>query len=60
MWSRFTLKNLAAGEIALATSLLASNGNPLSDLHKQGDQFALAVGVRLGKDRFQLIARRLP
>jgi len=27
MWSRFTLKNLAAGEIALATSLLASNGS---------------------------------
>jgi hypothetical protein len=34
--------------------------NPSSDLHKQGDQFALAMRVRLGKDGFQLIARRLP
>ena len=30
------------------------------DLQKQRDEFALAMRVRLGKDRFQLIARRLP
>ena len=34
--------------------------NPLLDLQKQRDQFALAMRVRLGKDGFQLIARRLP
>jgi hypothetical protein len=33
--------------------------NPLLDLQKQDDQFALAMRVRLGKDGFQLIARRL-
>ena len=30
------------------------------DLQKQRDEFALAMRVRLGKDGFQLIARRLP
>jgi hypothetical protein len=30
------------------------------DLQKQRDKFALAMRVGLGKDRFQLIARRLP
>jgi hypothetical protein len=30
------------------------------DLQKQRDKFALAMCVGLGKDRFQLIARRLP
>jgi hypothetical protein len=30
------------------------------DLQNQRDKFALAMGVGLGKDRFQLIARRLP
>jgi hypothetical protein len=30
------------------------------DLQKQRDQFALAMGVRFGKDGFQLIARRFP
>ena len=34
--------------------------NPLLDLKKQRDQFALAMHVRLGKDGFQLIALRLP
>jgi len=34
--------------------------NPLLDLQKQRDQFALAMRVRLGKDGFQLISRRLP
>ena len=32
----------------------------LLDLQKQRDQFALAMRVRLGKDGFQLISRRLP
>jgi len=39
---------------------LRSSPNPLPDLQKQRDQFALAMRVRLGKDGFQLIARRLP
>jgi hypothetical protein len=30
------------------------------DLQKQRDKFALAMRAGLGKDRFQLIARRLP
>ncbi len=34
--------------------------NPLLDLQKQRDKLALAMRVRLGKDGFQLIARRLP
>ena len=34
--------------------------NPLLDLQKQRDQFALAMRIRLGKDGFQLISRRLP
>ena len=34
--------------------------SPLLNLQKQRDQFALAMRVRLGKDGFQLIARRLP
>ena len=34
--------------------------DPLLDLQEQRDQFALAMRVRLGKDGFQLIARRLP
>ena len=33
---------------------------PSFDLQKQRDKFALAMCVGLGKDRFQLIARRLP
>jgi hypothetical protein len=33
---------------------------PSFDLQKQRDKFALAMGVGLGEDRFQLIARRLP
>jgi hypothetical protein len=33
---------------------------PSFDLQKQRDEFALAMCVGLGKDRFQLIARRLP
>ena len=33
---------------------------PSLDLQKQRDKFALAMCVGLGKDRFQLIARRLP
>ena len=37
-----------------------SSANPLTDLQEQRDQFALAMRVRLGKDGFQLIARRLP
>jgi hypothetical protein len=39
---------------------LRLQANPLTDLQKQRDQFALAVRVRLGKDGFQMIARRLP
>jgi hypothetical protein len=39
---------------------LRSSANPLLDLQKQRDQFALAMRVRLGKDGFQLIACRLP
>ena len=34
--------------------------NPLLDLQKQRDKFALAMRIRLGKDGFQLISRRLP
>ena len=41
-----------------ATSLLAPTLS--HDLQKQRDEFALAMGVGLGEDRFQLIARRLP
>jgi hypothetical protein len=33
---------------------------PSLDPQKQRDEFALAMCVGLGKDRFQLIARRLP
>ena len=33
---------------------------PSFDLQNQRDEFALAMCVGLGKDRFQLIARRLP
>jgi hypothetical protein len=33
---------------------------PSFDLQKQRNKFALAMCVGLGKDRFQLIARRLP
>jgi hypothetical protein len=33
---------------------------PSFDLQNQRDEFALAMRVGLGKDRFQLIARRLP
>jgi hypothetical protein len=40
--------------------LLRTGASPLLDLQKQCDQFALAMRVRLGKDGFQLIARRLP
>ena len=32
----------------------------LLDLHKQRDKLALAMRIRLGKDGFQLISRRLP
>ena len=39
---------------------LRSSPNPLPDLQEQRDQFALAMRVRLGKDGFQLISRRLP
>jgi hypothetical protein len=39
---------------------LVSNVCPSPDLQKQRHQFALAMCVRLGKDGFQLIARRLP
>ena len=34
--------------------------SPLLDLQEQRDQFALAMRIRLGKDGFQLISRRLP
>ena len=34
--------------------------NPLLDLQKQRDKLALAMRIRLGKDGFQLISRRLP
>ena len=37
-----------------------SHARPSFDLQKQRDKFALAMCVGLGKDRFQLIARRLP
>jgi hypothetical protein len=36
-----------------------SHACPSFDLQKQRDEFALAMCVGLGKDRFQLIARRL-
>ena len=39
---------------------LRSSANPSLDLPEQRDQFALAMRVRLGKDGFQLISRRLP
>ena len=38
----------------------ADPARPSFDLQKQRDKFALAMCVGLGKDRFQLIARRLP
>ena len=37
-----------------------SSANPLPDLQEQRDKLALAMGVRLGKDGFQMIACRLP
>ena len=37
-----------------------ARARPSFDLQKQRDKFALAMCVGLGKDRFQLIARRLP
>ena len=37
-----------------------SHACPSFDLQNQRDKFALAMRVGLGKDRFQLIARRLP
>src|SRR5271157_2712681 len=42
------------------TAALGSSANPLADLQEQRDKFALAMRVGLGKDGFQLIARRLP
>ena len=44
--------------IELSASALAPA--PSLDLPKQRDQCALAMCARLGKDGFQLIARRLP
>jgi hypothetical protein len=48
----------AAGTVSVARFGFITN--PSLNLQEQRDQFALAMGVRLGKDGFQMIACRLP
>ena len=44
----------------MAGTVSVARFDPLLDLQEQRDKLALAMRVRLGKDGFQLIARRLP
>ena len=58
------LPALSAGELMFKGGVIRCpvrlSANLSLNLQKQCDEFALAMGVGLGKDRFQLIARRLP
>ena len=56
--SRASFRKHALGRQHAFTS--AHCAGPSFDLQNQRDEFALAMCVGLGKDRFQLIARRLP
>ena len=62
----FTLRTLATPDALGLKTLnelarrLGRGLSPLLDLQEQRDKLALAMRVRLGKDGFQLIARRLP
>ena len=47
-------------ESEVAGTVWVARFDPLLDLQKQRDQFALAMRIRLGKDGFQPITRRLP
>ena len=50
----------ASDEALIARRRIRSCAGPSFDLQHQRDEFALAMCVGLGKNRFQLIARRLP
>jgi hypothetical protein len=58
VWRTFTrdMRTLRSADVSSAKFRMSSS----LDLQKQRDKFALAMCVRLRKDRFQLIARRLP
>ena len=57
---RLNASAVSRGAVRVLDRLDLTNVNPLADLQEQRDQFTLAMRVRLGKDGFQLIARRLP